>query len=33
VFTKEVAEEKSTRATEFARERGYPLMFTTEPEE
>lgn len=33
VFTKEVAEEKSNRATEFARERGYPLMFITEPEE
>ncbi|WP_240230109.1 ATP-dependent Clp protease adapter ClpS [Devosia lacusdianchii] len=33
VFTKEIAEEKATRATEFARNEGYPLMFTTEPEE
>lgn len=33
VFTKEVAEEKSTRATETARDKGYPLLFTTEPEE
>lgn len=33
VFTKEVAEEKSTRATEVARNKGYPLLFTTEPEE
>ena len=33
VFTKEVAEEKATRATEAARDKGYPLLFTTEPGE
>ena len=33
VFTKEVAEEKATRATEAARREGHPLTFTTEPEE
>lgn len=33
VFTKEVAEEKATRATELARDKGYPLLFTTEPED
>ena len=33
VFTKEIAETKATRATEMARNEGYPLMFTTEPEE
>jgi ATP-dependent Clp protease adaptor protein ClpS len=33
VFTKEVAETKANRATEMARGQGYPLMFTTEPEE
>ncbi|GHA16670.1 ATP-dependent Clp protease adapter protein ClpS [Devosia pacifica] len=33
VFTKEVAETKATRATEAARNKGYPLLFTTEPEE
>jgi ATP-dependent Clp protease adaptor protein ClpS len=33
VFTKDVAETKATRATDFARSNGYPLMFTTEPEE
>ena len=33
VFTKEIAEEKATRATEIARGAGYPLLFTTEPEE
>lgn len=33
VFTKEVAEEKAIRATEVARDKGYPLLFTTEPEE
>ena len=33
VFTKDVAEEKATRATEAARKKGYPLLFTTEPEE
>jgi ATP-dependent Clp protease adaptor protein ClpS len=33
VFTREIAEEKANRATEIARDRGYPLLFTTEPEE
>ena len=33
VFTKEIAEEKATHATEIARSAGYPLLFTTEPEE
>src|SRR3954470_17256040 len=33
VFTKDVAESKATRATDLARQKGYPLMFTTEPEE
>ena len=33
VFTRDVAEEKATRATEAARKQGYPLLFTTEPEE
>jgi ATP-dependent Clp protease adaptor protein ClpS len=33
VFTKEVAEEKANRATDFAKQNGYPLLFTTEPEE
>ena len=33
VFTKEVAEEKATRATDMARKEGRPLTFTTEPEE
>jgi ATP-dependent Clp protease adaptor protein ClpS len=33
VFTKDVAETKATRATDAARGKGYPLMFTTEPEE
>ena len=33
VFTKEVAEEKATRATDMARKEGHPLTFTTEPEE
>ena len=33
VFTKDVAETKATRATEAGRSKGYPLMFTTEPEE
>ena len=32
VFTKEVAEEKATRATDLARAEGHPLTFTTEPE-
>ncbi len=33
VFTREVAEAKATRATDAAREAGFPLLFTTEPEE
>ena len=33
VFTKDVAETKATRATEAGKAKGYPLMFTTEPEE
>lgn len=33
VFTKDVAEEKATNAVDAARKEGYPLLFTTEPEE
>jgi ATP-dependent Clp protease adaptor protein ClpS len=33
VYTKDIAETKATRATEAGRSKGYPLMFTTEPEE
>lgn len=33
VFTKDVAETKATRATDAGKAKGYPLMFTTEPEE
>jgi len=33
VFTREVAEAKANRATEMARSEGFPLLFTTEPEE
>ena len=33
VFTKEIAEEKATRATDFAKQHGFPLLFSTEPEE
>lgn len=33
VFAKDIAESKATRAVEAARAQGYPLMFTTEPEE
>jgi ATP-dependent Clp protease adaptor protein ClpS len=33
VFTKDVAEQKATNATDAARKKGYPLLFTTEPEE
>ena len=32
-FTKDVAETKATEATEMGRSKGYPLMFSTEPEE
>ena len=33
VFTRDVAETKATRATDAARDQGFPLLFTTEPEE
>ena len=33
VFTKDVAEAKATSASAMARKKGYPLLFTTEPEE
>ncbi|MBP0578292.1 ATP-dependent Clp protease adapter ClpS [Labrys sp. LIt4] len=33
VFARDIAETKATRATEMARSQGYPLLFTTEPEE
>jgi ATP-dependent Clp protease adaptor protein ClpS len=33
VFAKDVAETKATRATDAGRRAGYPLLFTTEPEE
>ena len=33
VYTREVAETKATEATELANREGYPLAFTTEPEE
>jgi ATP-dependent Clp protease adaptor protein ClpS len=33
VYTKDVAEAKATSATEAGRRKGYPLLFTTEPEE
>jgi ATP-dependent Clp protease adaptor protein ClpS len=33
VFTKDVAEAKATNATDAGRRQGYPLLFTTEPEE
>jgi ATP-dependent Clp protease adaptor protein ClpS len=33
VYEKDVAETKATRATEAGRSKGYPLLFTTEPEE
>ena len=33
VFTREIAEDKSKRATDMARKEGFPLLFTTEPEE
>ena len=33
VFTREIAETKAKRATDMARGEGFPLLFTTEPEE
>jgi ATP-dependent Clp protease adaptor protein ClpS len=33
VYARDVAETKATRATDAARSKGYPLLFTTEPEE
>src|ERR1700693_5047234 len=33
VYARDVAETKATRATEAGRRKGYPLLFTTEPEE
>jgi ATP-dependent Clp protease adaptor protein ClpS len=33
VFQKDVAESKATEATDLGKQAGYPLMFTTEPEE
>ncbi len=33
VYTQDVAESKAKEATELGRAKGYPLMFTTEPED
>ena len=33
VYTREIAETKATQAIDMAAREGYPLMFTTEPEE
>lgn len=33
VYVKDVAETKAARATDAGRNKGYPLLFTTEPEE
>lgn len=33
VYTRDVAEAKANRGTEAGRHNGYPLLFTTEPEE
>jgi ATP-dependent Clp protease adaptor protein ClpS len=33
VYARDVAETKATRATDAGRSKGYPLTFTTEPEE
>ena len=33
VFAKDIAETKATRATDAGRRLGYPLLFTTEPED
>ena len=33
VYAKDIAETKATRATDEGKRAGYPLLFTTEPEE
>ena len=33
VYAKDIAETKATHATDAGRKAGYPLLFTTEPEE
>ncbi|MEM7686800.1 MAG: ATP-dependent Clp protease adapter ClpS [Pseudomonadota bacterium] len=33
VYTKDIAETKAERAMELGKEHGFPLMFTTEPED
>jgi ATP-dependent Clp protease adaptor protein ClpS len=33
VYARDIAETKATRGTEAGRRKGYPLQFTTEPEE
>ena len=33
VYTRDIAETKATEATEYGKSAGYPLQFTTEPEE
>lgn len=33
VYTRDVAETKATEATDAGRQHGYPLLFTTEPED
>jgi ATP-dependent Clp protease adaptor protein ClpS len=33
VFTREVAESKAREATDLGREAGFPLLFTTEPDQ
>jgi ATP-dependent Clp protease adaptor protein ClpS len=33
VYTKDVADTKAKEATELGKQKGYPLYFTTEPEE
>ncbi len=33
VYSREIAETKATQATDMAAREGYPLMFTTEPED
>jgi ATP-dependent Clp protease adaptor protein ClpS len=33
VYAKDIADSKATEATDFGKSAGFPLMFTTEPEE